>query len=389
MSEVHDIKIRRFFECLIPVTVCNLKCSYCYVIQRDYRNMKLADFKYSLDTIQAALVKERLGGICFFSICGAGETLAQPETLEIVHRLLENGHVVNITTNGTLKKKFEVLKNFSNEELSRIHFSFSYHYAELLRLDLLNSFFENVKLVHELGCSFVVQLNLCDEYMPYLEDIKRRCLENVGALPQIAATRDESSGLGKVKLMTTLSQDEYIRVGNSFNSELFKYTMENLNVKRNEFCYAGERSAQLNLATGLMSRCYNDPTPVDIFKNPNEAIRFEAMGKFCRSSYCFNSSHFMSLGVIDNGDSRTYCSLRDRQEADWFNPTMRQALSHRLAETNPPYSKEKIRELNVRRFFERNYYNAKGYSRIFAKTILKKIGIYEKIKRISSKNRNY
>ena len=32
--------IKRFFECLIPVTICNLECEYCYVIQREYRNMK-------------------------------------------------------------------------------------------------------------------------------------------------------------------------------------------------------------------------------------------------------------------------------------------------------------------------------------------------------------
>ena len=78
MKEIH---VKRFFECLIPVTVCNLKCSYCYVIQRDYRNMKLAELKYTPEHIGKCLTKERLGGECFFSICGAGETLAQPETL--------------------------------------------------------------------------------------------------------------------------------------------------------------------------------------------------------------------------------------------------------------------------------------------------------------------
>ena len=28
-------KIKRFFECLIPVTICNLKCEYCYIIQEE------------------------------------------------------------------------------------------------------------------------------------------------------------------------------------------------------------------------------------------------------------------------------------------------------------------------------------------------------------------
>ena len=30
-------KINRFLECLVPVTACNLKCSYCYVIQEGRR----------------------------------------------------------------------------------------------------------------------------------------------------------------------------------------------------------------------------------------------------------------------------------------------------------------------------------------------------------------
>ena len=61
-------KIKRFFECLIPVTACNLKCSYCYVIQRNNRKNQMANLKYSPEQIGRALNKDRLGGICYFSI---------------------------------------------------------------------------------------------------------------------------------------------------------------------------------------------------------------------------------------------------------------------------------------------------------------------------------
>ena len=44
-------KIKRFYECLIPVTACNLKCSYCYVMQRDNRKNKIANLKYSPEII--------------------------------------------------------------------------------------------------------------------------------------------------------------------------------------------------------------------------------------------------------------------------------------------------------------------------------------------------
>lgn len=291
MKEIH---VKRFFECLIPVTVCNLKCSYCYVIQRDYRNMKLAELKYTPEHIGKCLTKERLRGECFFSICGAGETLAQPETLRIAKELLKNGHIVNITTNGTLKNRFQELENFTQEEKERLHFSFSLHYLELKRLNLVETFFENVLFVKKQGCSFIVQINLCDEYIPYLDEIKSICESRIGAWPQVAATRKESSNLTKIEFLTELSDEEYIAHGREFGSPLFDYTIENFNVKRNEFCYAGQRSGTLNLADGTLHKCYADPKPQRIFDDPCKPIVFEPIGMNCGCAFCLNSSHFMS-----------------------------------------------------------------------------------------------
>lgn len=345
---MEDIKIKRFFECLIPITICNLRCNYCYIIQRNYRNMKLANMKYSPEHIGKCLNKERLGGICYFSICGAGETLAQPETIEIVHELLKKGHIVNITTNGILTAKFKKFNTFTKEELTRLHFSFSLHYNELLKLKMVDIFFDNVNYVKKLGCSFIVQLNLCDEYMEHIKEIKKICIKKVGAMPQIAATRKESNNLKEVKLHTTLTQNEYEKIGNSFESPLFRYTMKNFNKKRNEFCYAGERSGILDLSTGELRKCYGDPFKQDIFKNPNKKIKFEAVGNNCYSSFCFNSSHFMSLGVIDNDEKETYCSLRNRENANWFNYTTKVALNHKLSETNKTYDKFKKSYINLK-----------------------------------------
>ena len=38
-------KIKRFIECLIPVTACNLRCSYCYVIQRNRNSGEMPNLK--------------------------------------------------------------------------------------------------------------------------------------------------------------------------------------------------------------------------------------------------------------------------------------------------------------------------------------------------------
>ena len=55
-------KIKRFFECLIPVMACNMKCSYCYVIQRDNRKNRMTELKYSPYQIGLALTMKRFGG---------------------------------------------------------------------------------------------------------------------------------------------------------------------------------------------------------------------------------------------------------------------------------------------------------------------------------------
>ena len=166
------------------------------------------------------------------------------------------------------------------EILERLQVAFSFHFLELKRLNKMNIFFENVNKVKSAGCSILVQLNLCDEYIPYIDEIKEICLEKVGAYPQIAATREEDIN-SKVKLMTSYSKEEYEKYGNMFDSNLFKFTMENFNVKRNEFCHAGQWTFSLNLATGVLRRCYNSIFSQNIFENSDEPIRFYAVGKAC------------------------------------------------------------------------------------------------------------
>ena len=331
-------KIKRFFECLIPVTACNLKCNYCYVMQRNNRKNKMANLKYSPEQIGKSLTKERLGGTCYFSICGAGETTLQVGIEDIIYNILKQGHYINITTNGTITKKLKDILDKSKKYIEHIHFAFSFHYLELQRLNLLETFFNNINMVRQKGASIVVQLNLCDEYIPYLDEIERICIEKVGAKPQIAATRKEEKGLKKIELYTNHTEEEYIEFGQKFESPLFEFTMKNFNVKRKEFCYAGDWSGILDLSTGIMRRCYNSYIYQDIFKNPKEKIRFMAIGNCCGSLFCMNSSHFMSLGVIPSIQTPTYEELRNRQKAGWYTENMKSFLGQKLIENNKEYN---------------------------------------------------
>lgn len=332
-------KIRRFFECLLPVTACNLKCSYCYVIQRDNRKMKIPELRYSPERIGQGLTKERLGGTCYFSICGAGETLLPEETIQITREILKQGHYVNLTTNGTLSKRFEELMRLPDEQKERLHFAFSLHYLELKRLNKLDEFFSNVKKVRNNNCSIVVQLNLCDEYVPYLDEIGNLCIKEIGALPQMAATRKENNLSKDVKFLTSYSKEEYYNIGRKYQSPLFDFTMQNFGRKQTGFCYAGDWGRQLNLATGVFSRCYASRIKQDIFKDITKPIDFCAIGNHCQSLFCMNSSHFLSLGIIpDQYQDVSYAQLRNRSEANWYTERMQIALGGKLKDSNPCYN---------------------------------------------------
>ena len=346
-------KPKRFLECLLPTTFCNLECHYCYVIQENRREMKKAELKYSPEHIAKALSKERLGGSCWISICGAGETLIQDEVIDIVQLLLKEGHYINITTNGTLDRQFDALIDKCKDNLNHLHIAFSWHFIELEKRNLTDRFFNNIIKMKNAGASVLLQINLCDDYIPYIDEIKTMSIENLGAYPQVALTRDESCM--PMKIYTSLSDEEYYNTGKVFNSPLFDFTYKNFNVKRKEFCYAGEWSGLLNLQTGWLSKCYENHEGQNIFEDLNKPIKFSAVGRNCQNNYCVNSSHFMSLGIIPELETPTYAQLRNRPEANWYTPEMENFLNSKLNESNKEHSKIYIelkeRYRNIRRKF--------------------------------------
>lgn len=356
--------MKRFFECLVPNTTCNLKCSYCYLIQQGKRTNKKASFRYSPETIGNALRQSRVGGVCLVSMTASGETLLPPEMPDIVYNVLKEGHYVNITTNGTLKPQIMDLLDRTDGYHSHLHMSFSLHYTELLRNNLLDVFFENVKLVRQSGCSILVQINLVDEYIPYWDEIKKVCSEKVGAPPQVALTRKECGNT--YSIMTNLSREEYIQIGNQMNSPLFDFTVKNFMVKRSEYCYAGYWSAKLFLDTGIMQGCYGQGVRQNIFEDTSKPIKFEPIGKHCVCAYCINSSHFISQGIIPKLlPCLSYGELRNRPSADWYSLEMKNFLYSQFEETNPLLSV--MQKINIE--LAKQYHKMPGTQ--FPKSIVK------------------
>ena len=170
--------IKKFVECTVPVSHCNLRCKYCYIIQENRRDADMPGFRHSPEYIGRAFNQERWGGTMLVNLCGAGETMMCPQITEVISAILEQGHFMNVTTNGTISAKFDDIARFPEDMRSRLCFSFSLHYTELERTHNLQSFADNVRRMQQAGCSVLVQLNLCDEYIDRKDEIKQFCIEN-------------------------------------------------------------------------------------------------------------------------------------------------------------------------------------------------------------------
>lgn len=336
--------MKRFIECLVPDSFCNFSCSYCYVQQQARKNKQHVHLQYTPYYIAQALSPRRLGGISYINITGLGETLVQEDVVKIVHEILKTGNYVNITTNGSLDKRFDQLLNFDKNLLKHLSVSFSCHIVELKRHKMVDRFFNNIRKVRDAGCSFVLQINLVDEYLPYWDEFKSLAIEKVGALPQVALTREEMHP--GYRILTDCSLEDYIKKGREMESPLFEFTLYNFNKRQNNYCYAGCWSATLNLYTGEMSACYGQGTHQNIYADLNKPIKFIPLGCCC-AEYCVNSSHYLSLGTIPSQKTPTYASLRDREQASWYNSELKSFLSTKLADENKRVRSEKIYTLFI------------------------------------------
>jgi sulfatase maturation enzyme AslB (radical SAM superfamily) len=54
--------IKKFIECHIPITRCNLRCSYCYITQKEKYNDRMPRFTHRAEEIARSLSPKRMGG---------------------------------------------------------------------------------------------------------------------------------------------------------------------------------------------------------------------------------------------------------------------------------------------------------------------------------------
>ena len=329
-------KIKRFIECYMPVTTCNLRCHYCYITQQRKFSDNWTYLKYSPKYIaHSALSKERLGGICMMNICGGGETLIPQETIELTKEFLKEGHYVTIVTNGTLSHRFDEIAGFDKDLLERLFIKFSYQFLELKRTNQIDRFFNNIVKIRNAGASFALEITPSDELIPYIDEVKEWSLKYLKALPHITIARIDNEP--EIPMLTKYSKEEFSRIWSSFDSEMLRFKLPIFGEKRNEFCYAGDWSFCVNLGTGEATKCYLESSLGNIFENLNEPIKFCPVGNKCKSPHCYNAHSFFFFFVIPGFSKTTYADIRNRNCSDgteWLKPKMKEFMSSKLEESN-------------------------------------------------------
>ena len=370
-------KIKRFINVVIPITICNLA-------QTNSFDKNIPKLQYDLEIIQKALNKDRLGGTCMMNLCAVGETLLAPYLFDLTNALLNNGHYITIVTNGSITNKIKVYCDLDEEKKKRLFFKFSYQFLELKRQNLLDTFFENVKMVRDAGISYTVELTANDESIPYIDEIRQNCIENCGANPHIIESRDNNDGYKK---LTKLSNKEHMKNWNKFDTPVIKFQDTVWGNKRCEFCYAGDWELNLYLENGNLTPCFaGGPVIQNIFEDVNEPIHFLAIGNRCPWEHCFASHVLLTYGTIPKFKAPKYSEIRNRKTSDgkeWLQPEMKYFMESRFNESNKEYTSDRkeiinwYRDIELNNKFDNNVKFSEALENTLKKEKIKSVAIYE------------
>lgn len=187
-------KFHKYVDITIPVEACNFRCGYCYIWQQRNMDVTKSKFKYSPQHVAQGLSVKRLGGTCLMNICGIGETLFSQFTIDLAKELLLQGHFIIIVTNGCAQAtSYEQLANFPEDLKKRLLIKFSFHFLELKRLNLFDTYWHHIHMIRDAGIGISIEMCPSDDTMPYKEEIKEMCLKQIGALPHVTNARVNTS----------------------------------------------------------------------------------------------------------------------------------------------------------------------------------------------------
>lgn len=341
-------KIKRIILLSVPMSICNFRCSYCYLAQRDeYYQNKQPDLKYSPEHVAKALSPERLGGLAFINICADGETLLTKNIDKYVYELLKIGHYVEFVTNLSISPVLDKMLQWDTDLLKHLEFKCSFHYLELKKKNLLDTYAENVRKVWRSGASANIEITPCDEMIPYIEEIKAFSLRNFGALPHLSIARRDNTE--DIDYLTSLPIEEYDKVWSQFDSGFWRFKKTIFKKKQTEFCYAGDWLLLVNFETGKTGQCYKSRHFQNIFEDLHKPIKLKAMGR-CLEPHCYNGHSMLTLGCIPNFTPIKYGDIRNRIKIDggeWLQPNFKSFINSVLSDSNEEYSTKHKNRINL------------------------------------------
>lgn len=333
----------------VPMSICNFRCHYCYLAQQEecYQGIQ-PKMKYSPSEVASALSCKRIGGQAFINICAAGETLLTKDIDLYVKALVEEGHYVELVTNLTVTSVLEKFLLWDTELLKHLEFKCSFHYLELKRTGLLETFSSNVKKIWDAGASANIEITPSDELIPYIDEVKRFSYEEFGALPHLTIARDDRTE--SIDYLTKMSDSEYENVWSSFDSDFWRFKRSIFGKKQKGFCYAGSWSIYVDISTGMARQCYCGRSLGDVFKNPDEPLPDEPIG-MCEIAHCYNGHALLTMGLIPGVTNVRYGDIRDRRKTDggcWLQPELKDFFNSKCQENNKQLRKL-TRELIMRK----------------------------------------
>jgi hypothetical protein len=317
----------------------------------EYAKITDESLNYDIEYIRKALLPGRLDGPCMFNFCAAGETLLFRDLLPLTLMILKLGHFVSITTNALITPKINEITQIPDHLKSNLFIKCSLHYKELLRLNLIDVFFSNVKKLLNAGISFTVETIANDDEIPYINDIKSLCVKEIGALPHVAESRNEHH-LDFPRL-TKLSLKKHKSAWGSFNCPQFDLEQDTFEHRIDNYCYAGEYGLFLSIKTGDYAPCNIGPSLGNIYEDIDSPLSFCAVGANCPKVHCYIPYLWSGLcGCFLKSGIKTpfYSEIRDRIMPDgrhWLTPSVLETFSTRLSDSNLPYSEEKAFFINL------------------------------------------
>lgn len=327
--------MKKAFLFAIPLSVCNLRCHYCYLAQRpsSYEGV-IPDMQYSPEQIAYAMRQERVGGPSYFNLCADGETLLLPDLARYVELLVREGHYVDIISNMVLTKKLEPLLALGSDILSHVEIKCSLHYLELEKKGQLERFADNVKAAWAAGVSCSVEITPTDELVPKIPEVLSYCMDNFGAPAHLTIARNDATEA--IERLTKLDREDYYAAWNQFDSSFFRFKDSIFGVKQNGFCEAGAWMYHVMMDSGEARQCYKGRKLGNVFANPEEPLPEIPLGR-CMQPHCYNGHMLLTTGVIDGLTDVGYGDIRDRERLDgthWLRPELKEFFNTKLGDSN-------------------------------------------------------